>query len=303
MPSGQSTPVRLLVVDDEPLNLEIIVEYLDGQGYELTLAHDGEAAWRHLENPASKFDLLVLDRMMPRLDGMEVIRRMRRLPHLSGLPVIMQTAAATPDQVREGLEAGVRYYLTKPYEPDALLAIIKSALEDVRRARDMQSRVHGLRQALCSMTRAEFEFSTLEQANDLASLASLVAPEPENVVMGLSELLINAVEHGNLGISYAEKSRLKLEDGWEREVERRLSAPPYAGRRARLLVERDERELRYTVSDQGDGFDFERYLDFDPARAFDPNGRGIAMARRLCFRRLEYRGCGNSVVAAVSLGD
>ncbi|WP_018411552.1 response regulator [Methyloversatilis thermotolerans] len=303
MPSGQSTPVRLLVVDDEPLNLEIIVEYLDGQGYELTLAHDGEEAWRLLENPASKFDLLVLDRMMPRLDGMEVIRRMHRVPHLSGLPVIMQTAAATPDQVREGLEAGVRYYLTKPYEPDALLAIIKSALEDVRRTRDVQLRVYGLRQALCSVIRAEFEFSTLQQANDLASLASLVAPEPENVVMGLSELLINAVEHGNLGISYAEKSRLKLEDGWEREVERRLCTPPYAGRRARLVVERDVRELRYTVCDQGEGFDFERYLDFDPSRAFDPNGRGIAMARRLCFGRLEYRGCGNVVVAAVALDD
>lgn len=94
--TNMSAAVRLLVVDDEPFNLEIIGEYLDGQGYELTMARDGVNAWQKLDDPANDFDLLVLDRMMPRLDGMELLRRVRRTPRLSGLPVIMQTAAATP---------------------------------------------------------------------------------------------------------------------------------------------------------------------------------------------------------------
>jgi len=238
---------------------------------------------------------------MPRLDGMELLRRVRRTPRLSGLPVIMQTAAATPDQVREGLQAGARYYLTKPYEPDALLAIVKSALEEAHRTREIQLQAEGMRRAMGALRRAEFEFSTLGQATELASLASLVAPEPENIVMGLSELMINAVEHGNLGISYAEKSRLRLEDCWQEEVERRLRLPEYVGRRARLQIECSDEAVRYTVSDDGAGFDFARYLDFDPGRAFDPNGRGIAMARQLCFRSLEYKGCGNVVTATVEL--
>lgn len=299
--TNMSVVARLLVVDDEPFNLEIIGEYLDGHGYELTMARDGVEAWQQLEDPASDFDLLVLDRMMPRLDGMELLRRVRRTPRLSGLPVIMQTAAATPDQVREGLQAGARYYLTKPYEPDALLAIVRSALEDVRRNREVQIRTDGMRQAMTTLRSAEFEFRTLEQAAQLATLASLAAPEPENIVMGLSELLINAVEHGNLGISYAEKSRLRIEDRWQDEVEHRLSLPQYAGRTARLRIERGSALVAYTISDEGDGFDFVRYLDFDPGRAFDPNGRGIAMARQLCFRHLEYQGCGNVVRATVEV--
>lgn len=300
MPSV-SAKVRVLVVDDEPFNLEIIREYLDAPGFELTMAHDGVEAWALLEDVEREFDLLVLDRMMPRLDGMEVLRRVRRTPRLRGMPVIMQTAAATPDQVREGLEAGARYYLTKPYEPDALLAIVKSALDEVRRTREIQLQVDDMRRAMCVLTRAEFEFATLQQATELSTLASLAAPQPENIVMGLSELLINAIEHGNLGITYAEKSRLRLEDRWQQEVERRLLLPHNAGKRARLTVERSATEVRFTVSDEGRGFDYTRYLDFDPERAFDPNGRGIAMARQLSFKRLEYIGSGNVVSAAVDV--
>ncbi len=293
--------VRVLVVDDEPFNLEIIAEYLDADNFELTMARDGVEAWELLEDTTQVFDLLVLDRMMPRLDGMDVLRRIGRTPRLSGLPVIMQTAAATPDQVREGLEAGARYYLTKPYEPDALLAIIGSALEESRRKNEFELQVDGLRQAMCALLHGDFEFATLAQATQLASLASLAAPRPETVVAGLSELLINAVEHGNLGITYAEKSRLRLNDRWEEEVERRLLLPENSGRRARLSVVRTQNEVRYTISDDGKGFDFRRFLEFDPERAFDPNGRGIAMARQLCFQHLEYQGCGNVVTATVPL--
>lgn len=296
-----SARAKVLVVDDEPFNLEIIREYLDGPGYELTMANDGVEAWALLEDAGQEFDLLVLDRMMPRLDGMEVLRRVRRTPRLSALPVIMQTAAATPDQVREGLEAGARYYLTKPYEPDALLAIVKAALDEARRSSEIRIQVDDMRRAMISLMKAEFEFSTLAQATQLASLASLAAPQPENIVMGLSELLINAVEHGNLGITYDEKSKLRMEDRWQNEVERRLGLPENAGKRARMTVLRSANEVRYTISDEGSGFDYARYLDFEPARVFDPNGRGIAMARQLCFQRLEYIGSGNVVSAVVNL--
>jgi hypothetical protein len=172
------------------------------------------------------------------------------------MPVIMQTAAATPDQVREGLQAGARYYLTKPYEPDALLAIAKTALDEVRRTREIQLRVDDMRRAMITLISAEFEFATLDQATQLSSLASLAAPQPENIVMGLSELLINAVEHGNLGITYEEKSRLRMEDRWQEEVEARLLLPQHRDKRAHLMVLRSADEVRYVVSDQGSGFDF-----------------------------------------------
>ena len=114
--------------------------------------------------------------------------------------------------------------------------------------------------------------------------------------MGLVELLVNAVEHGNLGITYAEKSALRQASRWEDEVERRLSQEPWRSRRARVALRREGSQVEFTITDEGAGFDWKPFLDFDPARAFDLNGRGIAMARKLGFSSLEYRGAGNIVV-------
>jgi hypothetical protein len=116
-------------------------------------------------------------------------------------------------------------------------------------------------------------------------------------------LLFNAVEHGNLGLSYEEKTRLKWEDGWEQEVERRLALPENASKFASIRLDVGASEVVFTVQDTGAGFDWNAYLEFSPDRAFDPNGRGIAMARSLSFSNLEYQGNGNTVVARVARHD
>jgi DNA-binding response OmpR family regulator len=122
---GAMDKERVLVVDDEQLNLYIIEEFLENEDIELVLHHKPLEAWASLSAPDSNFSLVVLDRMMPDLDGMEFLRRMKREARFVDIPVIMQTAASSPDQVREGLEAGAYYYLTKPYEPEALISIVR----------------------------------------------------------------------------------------------------------------------------------------------------------------------------------
>lgn len=295
---------RVLVVDDEPFNLQIIAEYLEQYDYQLVLASGGSDALQHLEDSDSAaFDLIVLDRMMPGIDGMEVLRRVKSDPRFAGIPVIIQTAAAAPEQVREGLEAGAFYYLTKPFEPDALVSIVRSALAELRERRELEaevSRQAGTMNLLCS---AEFRLRTLEDARFVASFASQCAPSPGGVVMGLSELLINAIEHGNLGISYEEKAELKRDDRWLEEVERRLTLPQYAAKQVILRIARSDTAVTYTVIDEGSGFDWQPYMAFDPARAFDPNGRGIAMACQLAFSSLRYEDGGATAVAEVKLAD
>ena len=120
--------------------------------------------------------------------------------------------------------------------------------------------------------------------------------------MGLQELLLNAVEHGNLGIRYEEKTQLVLEDRWKNEVERRLELPQYRERQASVTYAKNTRTLTLTLTirDQGAGFDWRKYLEFDTKRAFDPNGRGIAMARMMGFDSMEYQGNGNQVVVKIS---
>lgn len=290
--------VQILVVDDEPFNLDIISESLDAPEYRLTAVESGEEAWRLLADPGSRFDLVVLDRMMRGMDGIEVLRRIKDDARLAEIPVIMQTAAASPDQVREGLEAGAHYYLTKPFALEALQTIVRAALDDAAQRRRLMASVAQQVRVLSLIDSARFTLSTLDEAQQIAALLGTLFPEPELGAMGLSELLVNAIEHGNLGIDFDEKKRLKERGRWQEEVERRLALPDNAAKRVVLTVERKNSEWEFVIEDQGAGFAWQDYLELDPGRAFAPNGRGIALARQLAFDRMEYEGGGSRVRVA-----
>ncbi|MDE2600495.1 MAG: response regulator [Rhodocyclaceae bacterium] len=284
---------NVLVVDDDPLSLELIFTHLDDTAFRLRFFDSGPAAWRHLQSEACPaYDLILLDRMMPGLDGVQLLRNIKADPRFRQTPVVMQTAVGSTEEISDCIEAGAYYYLSKPYSAQALLAIVNAALS--RLAFPLEPADGGM------VDDSVFEFSTLQEARQLARRLGQLCPEPELASMGLGELFINAIEHGNLKISYEEKSALHLRGGWEAEIERRLAAPECVGRKVRVEVRRDPDALSFIISDCGSGFDWQGYLNIAPERAYDPNGRGIAVARELCFSKLEYQGCGNIVVATVS---
>lgn len=293
---------RILIVDDEPFNIEILSEHLESSGYLVEPAYDGQQAWEILQDEQVRFDAILLDRMMPRMNGMELLAKIKQLDRFKALPVILQTAMGSPDAVREGLQAGAYYYLTKPFERETLLAIVAAAVRDRLAQLELLKQLEQQRDTLTMLRYGEFQFRTLAEAKRLTALLSSVCPQPEKVAMGLSELLINAVEHGNLGITYKEKTKLIQDNAWEGELNQRLALPQYASRRASVMLTRDNNEIRFVVADQGDGFDWKPFMEFSPDRAFDPHGRGISMARMLSFDSIEYQGNGNTVLATVKLG-
>jgi adenylate cyclase len=117
------TPPRILVADDNPDNLDIIRTRLAAQDYEIIVAADGEEALAKATEQAP--DLILLDIMMPRMDGLEVCRRLKAAPSLPFMPI---TAMADSKDVIAGLEAGGDEYLTKPVDQAALVARVKSML-------------------------------------------------------------------------------------------------------------------------------------------------------------------------------
>ena len=295
---------RILAVDDEALNLEILLEYFaDECALTLDTADGGEAAWALLQNPENDYKAILLDRMMPGLDGIGLLKRIKGDARLAGIPVIMQTAANSAAQIREGLEAGAYYYLTKPYRRDNLLAIVQAALIDAEARDALRLQLHSHINSLQFLKQAEFSIRTVDEASQLASFIARACPNAEMVVMGISELLINAVEHGNLGLSYAEKSSLMRDDCWRPEIDRRAALATNIEKEVKLQFQRDERSITLRVIDQGNGFDWQSFLEIDPERAFDPNGRGIALARLLSFSTLIYEGGGNTAVATISLAE
>jgi CheY-like chemotaxis protein len=291
---------KVLAVDDEEFNLDIMKQYMSRAGYEVIEAADGLIALQKLEeNP--DVDVIVLDRMMPNMDGMAFLAHIKASQKFPDVPVIMQTAAAASEQVLQGINAGVYYYLTKPYDDEMLLAILKSALNDARAKKEMKDEVRGQRRMLGLMEQSVFRFRTLEDAKTLAYYIASCFPEPERVVFGLNELLINAVEHGNLGIAYAEKTRLILGGCWLQEVERRLAAPEYCEKAGRLTFNATKDEISVHIKDDGRGFDWNKYLELSPDRATDPHGRGIAASRITSFHSVTYLGAGNEVMCKVYL--
>lgn len=293
----------ILVVDDDVFNLEILSEHLEDAGYEPVTVTNGVEAWALLEESPARFDAVLLDRMMPEMDGIEVLGRIKQHPDLKTIPVIMQTAKASKHDILEGLQAGAYYYLTKPFERAQLLAIVQTAVNDHQRLDSLQTEVTQTNKTLSMMHKGVFSFRTLKESRDLVSLLANTSPEATRVAIGLSELMINAVEHGNLGITYEEKSRFNEHDNWASEVERRLSLLENAEKDVTLSFERDDKELRFIIRDQGSGFDWRQYLEISPERAFDSHGRGIAMAKAISFDQLEYRGKGNEVEAKVFLQE
>jgi CheY-like chemotaxis protein/anti-sigma regulatory factor (Ser/Thr protein kinase) len=293
---------RLLVVDDEAINRDIIAEYLEDTDYQLAMAAGGEEALVRLRADAA-FDAIILDRMMPGVDGLAVLKQIQADAGLRHVPVIMQTAAAGHEQVAEGLRLGAYYYLTKPYHRDALLAVVRSALEMVQRRRALTRAIDEFRGIIGLIVDGRFRVKSLQEARALAAAISSLGADPVSVALGLSELMINGIEHGNLGISFHEKAELLAADRWEAEIQTRLASAAHSEKFIEVCVRREPGALHVASRDQGPGFDWRPYLDLSGSRALYPNGRGIAMARHVAFRNLRFIEPGNEVVATLAIAD
>lgn len=293
----------LLVVDDDELIRMLTRDALEESGYSIDIAEDGLVAWEKIDGDPARFDLMLLDKQMPRLGGIALLKRMKEDGRFKDLPVVMLTSDSRQEDIIEGLAEGARYYLTKPSTEDVLKLVIKNALDEFRQKRELRALIGRHANNLNLLRRAEFCCRTLSEARDLALLLADASMDPARTVVGYSELLINAVEHGNLGISYAEKNQLLVDGRWLEEVEARLEHPDYSGRLVSVVLEKIATACRVTITDQGKGFDWQTYVEFSPERVFDLNGRGIAMSRAVSFDKLEYLGNGSSVVTTVHWPD
>jgi class 3 adenylate cyclase len=124
--TAMNKPARILVVDDSETNRDILVTRLSSHGYECLQAADGEEALA--ATAQHRPDLILLDVMMPKLDGFEVCRRLKKDTTLPLIPIILVTAKGSSEDVVAGLEAGADEYLTKPIDQAALVARVRSML-------------------------------------------------------------------------------------------------------------------------------------------------------------------------------
>ena len=118
--------MKILIADDSPTIRRLVVARLEADGYEVVAAEDGQQAVElaRAEHP----DACVLDKIMPKLDGFEVVRELRADPQPRGVPVVMLTDRSGDADVLGGLELGVEEYMPKPFSPHELTARLRRAL-------------------------------------------------------------------------------------------------------------------------------------------------------------------------------
>jgi two-component system NtrC family sensor kinase len=155
--------MKILIAEDDPVSRRLLQSYLERWGHEVVTAQDGAAAWALFQS--GDFPIVISDWMMPELDGLELIRRVRSFPRPGYVYAILLTARAQKEDIVQGMEAGADDFLTKPFDRDELRVRLRAG-----------ERIIHLEQSLAEQNRALREAqAALVQSEKLASLGQLAA--------------------------------------------------------------------------------------------------------------------------------
>jgi two-component system alkaline phosphatase synthesis response regulator PhoP len=129
---------KILIIEDEKDIRELLEHYLQREGFQTQTAGDGEAGLRKIKE--GKFDLILLDLLLPRMDGLELCRLLRSQPQTAAIPLIMVTAKGEETDRVVGLEMGADDYITKPFSPRELVARVKALLRRVEKPKNQEKK-------------------------------------------------------------------------------------------------------------------------------------------------------------------
>ena len=279
---------RVLVADDEEAIRHVLSKFLTKQRVDNICVATGEEAYDLLQR--EHFDFVITDLMMPGIDGLELIRRIRSL-HIR-VPVAITTGFGTLDLAIEALRSGAVDFIKKPFEFSQVSRLLAKIF-------DRQKREASYHDAMGLLTEAKFvlpnNMAILESAGRIVAKMLEHLPEYDGVYLALVEALTNAMEHGNLEIGRERKAEA-LSTGKYRALEKeRMSDPRLGKRKVVLTVKAGENEIKYTVRDEGRGFDYTSLPDpTGSENIFNTSGRGILLIR--CYMdEVTWNEAGNEI--------
>jgi hypothetical protein len=286
--------IKILIVDDDEINRECAEMNLERFiGYSnYSSADDGTTALQYLEkNP--DVDVIFLDRMMNKLNGVPMLLKMNENPDYKDIIVIFQTGDVGKVEKQECIDAGSLYLLQKPYSYIDQGVIVNASVSLIRTKRIMKKEIQS-----CNINvDTSFTFKTMEEAVTIAAQLAMHFPNPHYVYEAIYELLINAVEHGNLEIGYYNKNN-KLKHGtYHDELKSKLSSTD-SSKVVTSFIEKNDQSIKLTIKDMGKGFTFNDFSEFGTERLREPNGRGIYKATKV-FDKIEYINGGNEVICTL----
>jgi adenylate cyclase len=174
-------PNKILIVDDEPFNLDLLEQELEDQGYVIERANDGAEALEKV--PSFEPDVILLDYMMPKMNGLEVLKHLREDEKYKRIPVILLTAKATQEDKVRGLDAGADDYVIKPFDSFELLARVRAMV----RIKEMHDTLDEWNRSLTEKVKEQVE--ELQRVNRLKRYLS---PQIAETILGENENLFKS---------------------------------------------------------------------------------------------------------------
>jgi serine phosphatase RsbU (regulator of sigma subunit) len=222
------------------------------------------------------------------------LQRLRDVPALARVPIICVLGDGRREDLRVCERASAFACLREPVSSQALAAAIEAGLAGAGRRMTLAPPSD----SSSLVSEIELRIGSPNQVPAAVSALAALCPEPARQSLGISELIMNAIEHGNLEISGDHKAELLTRGNLGEEIARRLIEPRFAGREARVRLTRYPDHVELVIEDAGPGFDWrkqlEKVIDFEA-----PCGRGLRLAQQLAFDSLEYLGQGNVAIARV----
>ncbi|HXT58569.1 MAG TPA: response regulator [Pirellulales bacterium] len=290
---------KILVVDDSAVDRHVVTGLLGkGAGLSVEAAENGAAALAMMQQ--SPPDLIVTDLQMPELDGLGLIKAVR--VHHPRVPVILMTAHGSEELAVEALEAGAASYVPKSQLPEKLLDTVEQVLALSQANRSFEVLADCL--VLCEFTlllknEAALIDPLVDAVQQLIERTHICDPTSRiRVGVALEEALLNAIYRGNLELGFDElqedRAALLRGDGASL-VERRRNQAPYRDRKTLVRVTITPEEARFTVRDEGPGFDVAPVAKADdPSAVVREGGRGLVLMRTF-MDEVSYNAAGNEV--------
>jgi len=284
---------KILVVEDDLLFRTFVRNSIKSIGYQCIEAEDGKKGLEmfHKEKP----QLIISDIQMPEMDGIEMLQQVRTLK--SEVIFIVMTFFDSEEWAIKALNAGANNYLKKPIRKDKLQHLIKKYYT-IAKSRTASRDINNM------IVRKNFEMKFKSSIEVIPVVVEYLIKESgiqnyilntAGIELGLNEIITNSVEHGNLGISYSEKSSALSEGTYEKLYVERLTNPELAEKEVTIKYSSDEEKFEWEVIDEGKGFDWGKVPD--PIKESNKegfHGRGIFLTK-FQFDEMEYLGKGNVV--------
>lgn len=228
-------------------------------------------------------------------DGLDQLVRLKRKSITEWIPVVLINDSEDTTMHEEALKKGAFDIYQASYSSRDLEPILASGLNLSITFNKFNKNIAEHHQFFKYINSLDLQFKTIEEAHITAKSLSFLCEDSNKVAMGLSEIFINAIEHGNLGISYEDKTYHQEHNTWKMEIESRLKMSQYREKVVSVTAARIGQIIEFTVTDEGLGFDFSQFIFKVPEDLNSSHGRGITMARMIAFDHLEYIHPGNCV--------